>query len=239
MVDALAALAWRTPDDRLRRAAMRRLAERYADRGEAARALAAAQAVPLSDDALRELTDGASRAAFARAEGLSSTRARRAALADVVARFPGTEGARRAAEREVELSDPAAADAVRLPAVAMAPAADLLGVAPHLVDGRSNNGEVRAPGFVVYEDRVEWEVDVDGAAVRTSRPVDDAVAAAVNPILEEWEWRRRVARAATFAGAHEGVPVDFNAGVGLDGVTLLPRLLPEVYRGRDRALYEP
>jgi len=239
VVDALAAVAWSTPDDAVRKEAVRRLSRRYAARGEVEEALEAARAVPLSEAELAELAEDASRQAFDRADGEGSTAMRRAALASVTKRYPGTEAAARSDERAAELAAPEFADAIHLPPVALAPIADRLGVAPHLVDGRPLNGEIESPGFRVLADRIEWELRVEEATVHESMAFDAELAAEVAPILEEWEWRRRVARSSTFAGAHEGVPVEFRAGIGFEGVNVLPRLLPEVYRGRDRALYEP
>lgn len=239
VVDALAALAWSSPDPDVRVRALRELVDRYADRGEDERAYTAARAVPLEDDELADLEDDASDEAFRRADGIESDGIRRASLELVARRFESASGGESARERLAELELTAAKRAPVFPATALAPLADRLGVASQLVDGRRANGEIEPPGFRLFEDRLTWEVELNGERRTFERPLDDDLARELAPIVEEWRWRRRVAATTTFREAHEGVPVEFHAGAGFEGISFLPRLLPEVYRGRDRRFFTP
>lgn len=240
VVDALAAMQWTALEPADRERALRRLVDRYVDRGEAERAYTTARGVPSFDEEeLAEFEDDASEAAYLRADAIPAERVRRAALAELAERSAATKGGARARERLAEFDATADERTPALPATALAPLADALGLPTHLVDGRHANGEVEPPGFRRHEDRLTWELEVDGERRRFERRIDAPLAAALAPLEAEQAWRRRVAATESFQEAHEGIPIELRAGAGLEGISVLPRLLPEVYRGRDRRFFEP
>ena len=81
-------------------------------------------------------------------------------------------------------------------------------------------------------------VDVEGETRPRELRLDAVQAERALAIAAEWDWRRRVLTAPTYRDLHAGTPVELRAGVGASGVSVLPRLLPERYRGRDRRHFE-
>lgn len=148
------------------------------------------------------------------------------------------EFAARATEAQVERARRAVPPepGVLLPARSLAPFAAELGLAPDLVDGRAENGEIAAPGVRWHAGRLTFRTGAERAVRAVA--VADAERPRLDALAEEWSWRRRAARAPTYRELHAGVPVEFELGIGAEGIGFHPRLLPEEYRLPDRSLYE-
>jgi hypothetical protein len=139
--------------------------------------------------------------------------------------------AARAVDEDDEADDAPAVppSGVALPRFAVLPWAAALGADPAAIEAGEPNG-VRFDGTLLTID------DADGA--RTSLFLDADQRRIAEALAREWAWTRRAAQSSTYADLHDGLPVEFTAGFGLRGVHAYPRLLPEEYRGADRALYE-
>ncbi|MFH0944962.1 MAG: hypothetical protein V2A76_07165 [Planctomycetota bacterium] len=238
VVAVLAEHVWSTPEAVEREDALAELVERYEARGETAKALGAAQMMLLGEKQAAELRENLAAGVLRKSSGIQATSARRALLEALIRQFPDTAAARDAKEELVGLGTDVYEGAAVIPATAAQSLARELGLAPALLDGRQDNGEVASPGLRYFGDRVLFELQESGTRERRSVNVDGELRRRLDALAAEWTWRRRAARASTYEELHEGVPVELSAGIGLSGIGIYPRLLPEEYRLPDRELFE-
>ncbi|MBI4878102.1 MAG: hypothetical protein HY812_00360 [Planctomycetes bacterium] len=237
VVDALAALAWRIPPGPRRDEVLADLADRYEERGETQKALAVARLLPAAGQRIARLEEDLAQDVLRRS-GSQEPLARRQALELILERFPKTEAAAAARAELDDLLTDEYAGAAMIPGTALLPLAAELGIDPRLLDGREENGEMSRGGAHYLAERLLFEVERGKERERLAIAVGEGLKPRMDALAAEWEWRRRASRTATYRELHEGVPVELSAGIGSGGIGVYPRLLPEEYRGEDRALFE-